>query len=194
MPAGKPQRRAAAVATQISMDIPFGEHAYSANFSQSSGSPVDIFATGLLSSGATADIDVRGAPVYQALTDAVVQFDQVQLADTYIDSDSPTLNHGANIRLRVNSGSLARRSLLRFELGAIPKGAKLVSAVLELRSLEIDDGDGGQISVHRMTSGWIEGTQTAATTTGASWNEREDGEPGQCPAGISTRRQLPRQL
>ncbi|MBL0039688.1 MAG: DNRLRE domain-containing protein [Xanthomonadales bacterium] len=75
------------------------------------------------------------------------------------DSQGPHLFVG-----RIAQG-LRRRALLRFDLGALPAGAIIDSARLELSVSRTISGS-VNVNLHRMTSAWTEGSADAGTPGG----------------------------
>ena len=117
------------------VDVPFGEHAYSASYSKKAGSPVAIKAIGTLDSGATQTLLSANTPVYQEATTILLRPDAAEGTDTTIlSSKSLTRTMAQPSSSRCPAQRHKRRSLLRFELGSLPTGTRIVSAVLELRS------------------------------------------------------------
>jgi hypothetical protein len=83
------------------------------------------------------------------------------VADTQIASTSPNANFGGTPLLRVGN---ALRSLLRFDLSALPVGATVTSAVLYLN---LDSNGAGLLTgAYQITADWAEGTATWANTGG----------------------------
>lgn len=88
----------------------------------------------------------------------VLQPDAANGTDTSIVSLSPSWNFGNNASLAVGpnatTGNLAR-SLLSFNLAALPPNAALVNATLSLYETQ---GSGGIVQVRQLTSPWTEGS------------------------------------
>jgi CSLREA domain-containing protein len=92
--------------------------------------------------------------------------------DTYISVGS-TNNYGTSGTLVVDQsgGNLGdRRALLQFDLGAIPAGATITGATLELWAT--DNASPFMIDVYRLTEAWVEGS---GGTSAANWNDRLPG-------------------
>jgi len=81
--------------------------------------------------------------------------------DTWIKESAPEDNRASDVTLSVkNKAGDSFRSLYHFDLSAIPAGARVVSARLQLR---VDSGDTlGAVQIHPVTNAWTE--------TGATWN------------------------
>lgn len=80
-------------------------------------------------------------------------------SDTFITGLAPTNAFGSSSSLSVRSDGWAH-GLIRFELPALPVGAELVGALLELYSVGASSGDTTTIDVHEVTRAWSEGTAT----------------------------------
>lgn len=82
-----------------------------------------------------------------------------QVRDTTIQSDDPDQENGKGVELLTGGPSSAlRRTLLRFDLSAIPAGANVVSASM---GLHLESRTGPQrIGVHRVTKAWDEERET----------------------------------
>lgn len=73
-----------------------------------------------------------------------------------------------------------RRALIRFDLGAIPAGATITSAVLRLKMTKVPgfgQGADSSMALHRVNAAWTEGNKTGANGAAASageatWNSR----------------------
>lgn len=93
--------------------------------------------------------------------------------DTTIYSDAPSFSNGAGDFLfagATNNGTdYLRRALLAFDFSAIPAGSVIVSAELRLTVSRKPLTDSGlrTFTLHRMTSGWGEGTSDAAGEEGS---------------------------
>ncbi len=115
------------------------------------------------------EVDVN---LYQpAPSHAQVRVDHGGGKDVVLDSFYNTRNHG-DYRLDVDSVGTLEHALIQFDLPAIPPGAKIVSARLELyhtitNGTPVDPG----IDIHRVTRDWVEGTQSGGgTADGATWD------------------------
>lgn len=90
------------------------------------------------------------------------------VADATIWQQAPTWNTGAATGLSTGASLNAgpRRSLLRFDLPAIPAGARVVSATVSLQQL-YRNGGGTTVEAFRVTAPWDEGTATWGTLASA---------------------------
>ncbi|MFO0761322.1 MAG: DNRLRE domain-containing protein [Byssovorax sp.] len=81
------------------------------------------------------------------------------VADAEIRIDKPTKSYGALADAQVGAtpGGTERRMLLRFDLGMIPEGAPVTSAIVTLRG---GNGGVGTIGLHPITAPWDEATVT----------------------------------
>lgn len=99
-------------------------------------------------------------------------------ADTFINARFPDNNAGAHTNLDAGSDALLgiRRGLLQFDLGTLPPGATLTSAVLNLTVMKVPPGGGAaSFTVHRLSASWGEGTKggntgALAASGEATWN------------------------
>jgi len=80
--------------------------------------------------------------------------------DTYISSWFPTANYGISDTLRVRSDGV-EEGLIRFELPALPAGAQLLDAQLDLYSSYRSNANTLNVDVHEVTTAWDE--------MGATW-------------------------
>jgi spore coat protein A len=101
--------------------------------------------------------------------------------NTLYESASGTLSNGAGTKMLAskNGGGLIRRSLVRFDLAAIPAGSTVTSATLTLYNVQATNAT--DVAVHRVAAGWGEGSSVAtgnedagapATTGDATWIHR----------------------
>ncbi len=155
---------------------PFGPHTYAARFTPTAGSPVEITATGTLASGATARATGSAVRLDQAPVPFSFMPGPADGQDAYLDEDEEDKNLGGDSKLAVSrrDGSDQRRSLLRFDLSAIPFGSEVHSAELELH-LASGSGSAVPIDVFRVTERWIENEVT--------WDERSSGVAWSNPGG-----------
>ena len=104
--------------------------------------------------------------------------------DTQIDSNNPNGNFGANAEFFCDQevdvdGNLTRTvtGLIRFDLSAIPQGATVLSASLELVTgndpLDVDDNAFAQL--HAVLEDWDEGNSQNGAAGTANFNQRKPG-------------------
>lgn len=67
-----------------------------------------------------------------------------------------------------NSGSNTRRAVLRFDLGAVPAGAVIESAVIHVHVSSVPQTQVHSIGVHRLTADWGEGASVSDGGAGAA--------------------------
>jgi len=161
----------------------FGTNSYNATITPTSGSPVSISVTGSQASGASYRVQRDRVKIYQIPTTMVLQPGAAASKDTQIYDFKPTLNYGGDNILTVSRwGGKAYRSLLQFDLNQLVGKAKIISAKLELYqnyNLGV-----GPVGVHRVTSPWVEGTQSpGAVGPGATWNVRDTALNWTTPGG-----------
>ncbi len=99
------------------------------------------------------------------------------IADTYIEDGggaAPTTNHGTegNLRTRPRVGGNQQKTLIQFDLSAIPPNSAILCATL-LVYQEASANTGQRINVHRVTAAWVEGNGPVTDTTGATWNQSD---------------------
>ncbi len=117
-------------------------------------------------------------------------------ADTTVFEDNGDFASGAGSFLFVGpiaSGS-PRRSLLRFDLGALPSAAVVSAAELRLvvNRAAINSSITDQVRLHRLTADWGEGTAdggsggagTLASAADATWLRRFHGTPPGAPGPL----------
>lgn len=92
----------------------------------------------------------------------------ITTADAWIEQANPTANYGAGAALRVRSqtGSSNRRTVVYFPLPAIPAGCTLTSATLRLFATSA--AGGRTIDAYRASAAWAEGTVTWNTQPGVT--------------------------
>ncbi|MDH3629517.1 MAG: DNRLRE domain-containing protein [Gammaproteobacteria bacterium] len=131
-------------------------------------SPALLKAVGMLANGVTRDITRNDVVLYQHPPGMLqLQPGAADGEDAEIWDQAPNNNYGAADETWVSSAvSDTTRSLLRFNLGAIPAGARIMRADL---SLERESGSGADqpVSAHRIVNPWSEASVT--------WNQRESG-------------------
>lgn len=100
------------------------------------------------------------------------------LMDNSIYSESGTVNNGAgtSVFAGIRQGN-TRRSLLAFDLSAIPAGVTIAAVELRMNATTLNGAQ--TIGIHRVNAGWGEGTATgnlngggAATAGSATWTHR----------------------
>lgn len=101
-----------------------------------------------------------------------------------IRADNTTLNSGARDILLVGKTTGAMRSVLSFDISALPPGAVVTSVTLDLWTDSLSyqaSGTVGALELHRLTGTPVEGTGTGSGGTGAgtgvTWASR-DGQSG----------------
>ncbi|MGG1662872.1 DNRLRE domain-containing protein [Brevibacillus sp. NRS-1366] len=79
--------------------------------------------------------------------------------DTRINSVNTTTNYATENTLAVQGGSTIDRTLQLFDLGLIPNGAIINSAVLKLNK---ESGPASTVNLHKITSSWVDTSATWA--------------------------------
>jgi len=96
-------------------------------------------------------------------------------ADGYLKSNEQTRNFGGALVMDVNSGSPARRALVRFDVSSIPPGSVVQSATLRLYCSSVTSATNNPktIRAYYVMQSWVEGTMSSSgTADGATWNTR----------------------
>ena len=96
--------------------------------------------------------------------------------DTYISTNSPTLNYGASGSLVVDySGASIGdiRALLQFDLSSLPTTTTIASATLQMMATTLS-GPASNLGVYQLTESWVEGSGSG-TAGAANWTERQPG-------------------
>jgi len=113
--------------------------------------------------------------------------------DTILANDFANLNLGGAENLETFYGEAEyRRSLLRWDLSALPAGAMVNAATVELYRYDGDAPNAMLVALYRVTRAWIEGTGSdfypgaGYTPDGATWTLAGPGLPWTTPAAIST--------
>jgi hypothetical protein len=150
-------------------------------------SPVQITVTGTLAPGAqgvsnTRSLTRSNVTIYQPGSNTILQ-PGAEGMDSYVYQWTPARNYGASDKIWVEnqSASAMANGLLKFDLGRIPYGARVASAVLELYQGNASLS-GGPIGVHRVTRDWVEGTKNG-TVGRSNWRRRYDLSPWVSPGG-----------
>ncbi|MBA1445297.1 MAG: DNRLRE domain-containing protein [Chromatiales bacterium] len=134
----------------------------------------DITVQGVLANGVTRSVVQKNLVLYQATPNTLeLQSDATEGKDAYIYQWQSDWNYGADVNLvAAHQASAVRHALLRFNIGAIPAGAKVTSANLELHS-NATSWASTTIDVHRLNNDWVEGSATGGIGPGANWTERD---------------------
>ncbi|MCP4272227.1 MAG: DNRLRE domain-containing protein [Gammaproteobacteria bacterium] len=108
--------------------------------------------------------------------------------DTMLISGSySTSNFGSSDNLYIGSAGISLRSLLKWDLSAIPPGSTIISAEMSLYSYQNHSGGGITINAHRMLQPWVEGSRVNQAgqqdnPPSATWGDYGNGgvwdEPG----------------
>lgn len=172
-------------------DIPLGAHSYSTTIIPTSGSPVAISATANHAQGATHNLSLTAAKIFQAQSTVTLQLGTDPGRDSLIDAWYDTKNFG-DYQLMVSSDpSWLINGLIYFDLTSLPTGVTILSAQLELyQKSKIGTISDAAIEVHRIKQDWTEGTKAGTgTADGANWltadgaQNWDDGSGGNAPGG-----------
>ena len=166
---GKLVSREGVAAEQPRLDVIVGTGA---------ASPVTITATGTLTGNPTPANDIMRSltrttvPAYQPPGYSFLQLQPGSGKDAMLSGFYNSRNYG-DYRLRVTSSpGSPRNSLVQFNLAAIPVGAKVISAQLQLyHTVTETPGTDAGVSVHRVSRDWLEGTHSGSgSADGATWD------------------------
>lgn len=137
-------------------------------------SPIAIDVTGTLDSGASRTLSRTAVTAYQPASLIVLQPGASAGMDSYLYEWKPTWNHGVSNDIWADErfADSTAHGLIRFDLDAVPDGAVVSSARLELYQTNTSV-DGGPVGVYRVTGEWQEGTRSGGV--GASnWSQRTE--------------------
>ena len=130
-------------------------------------SPLNIQATGTLANGKTRVLTRPAARALQPPAGVTLQPGPADGVDAYIWEARKTDNYGTDdetwVSQSTNNTSL---SLLKFNMGALPAGAKILEATLSLHHRSGNDPS-VPVTAHRIVNAWNEDFVT--------WNQRDNG-------------------
>ena len=120
---------------------------------------------------------------YAGTTDVILANDE--------DNVAPNANLGGmeNLETFFGEGEEHRRSLMRWDLSALPSDATISSAIIELYRYEGDAASSMQLALHRVTRNWAEGTgwelqpDPSYVPDGATWTLASPGTAWTTPGG-----------
>ncbi len=147
-------------------------------------SPTKLESTSKLDGGAGASLERDDVMLRQApLSTRLLQPGPADGKDTYLYEWKPTWNYGASDEIWVDDqwADSTAHGLIRFNLGAIPSGARVVDARLELYQSSPASG-GGPVGVYRLEAGWDEGTGSGSNGT-SNWTQRTASAAWSDPGG-----------
>ena len=141
-------------------------------------SPATITATATHPNGASRTVVRNDVPIFNSKTKtSVILQPGAEGADSFIEEESghTTHNKADDKDLKIESELDENyRPLLRFGLGAVPQGAKVHSAELQL-NLDSVSGDAETVNIHRLTRSWTE--------SGVTWESRDGSNGWTVPGG-----------
>ncbi|OIN05585.1 hypothetical protein [Oceanisphaera psychrotolerans] len=136
---------------------PFGNHSYSTVISPTGGSPISITASALLANGSRYSISRDAVDTFESPITHTLVLGTDPGSDVLLDKFYQNQNFG-NFELQLSALlTWTRRSLLQFDLSALPGGVRLIGAELQLYQLNTLSL-GGSLTAHRITRSWVEGT------------------------------------
>lgn len=99
-------------------------------------------------------------------------YSQNPLKDSWMDQRNPSRNNGGNASLICDGETnRAGRPIIQFNLSAIPSGATVTNANLRLVATAAQNNTAFNLSLHRITNNWDEGTQNNANGI-SNWTQR----------------------
>ncbi len=104
---------------------------------------------------------------FPAAVTKIIQPDATAGKDAQISQPEAGWNFGTTTLMTMGMSNGARRDLLQFDLSAIPSNAAITKAELKLNYYGGSSSYPMDMSAHRVTSNWSEGTVT--------WNQRDSG-------------------
>ncbi len=136
-------------------------------------SPTKLESTSKLDGGGAASIERDNVVLRQApLSTRLLQPGPADGKDSYLYEWKPTWNYGAGGEIWVDDqwADSTAVGLIRFNLGAIPTGARVVDARLELYQTS-PASNGGPVGIYRLETGWDEGTGSGSNGF-SNWTQR----------------------
>ena len=153
---------------------PFAGHTYAASITPGAGSPVTITATGTLANGNA--LTVTRSPV------KIYEFDPLILQpgavgkDSFIEGEVGHTDHNKadhnDLRTSSEVGK-EYRALVQFDLSAVPAGAQILGATLQLELNSF--GETAVVEAHRLLRDWTE--------LGVTWDNCDGTNPWTAPGG-----------
>lgn len=129
--------------------------------------PLTLDVTGTLTNGVVRTLNRNNVHELQPLNAEVLQPGPAESEDAEIWDQQPNNNYGDADETWVSSATNdTTRSLLRFNMDAIPAGARIMGATLSLQRQSGSSAD-EPVSAHRITNPWSENSVT--------WNRRQSG-------------------
>ncbi|MGB5519134.1 MAG: DNRLRE domain-containing protein [Gammaproteobacteria bacterium] len=134
-------------------------------------SPAMLKSEGKLANGISRTIKRDDIGLYQQPSHRMLQLQPGAGKDTMLSDFYNNRNYGDH-RLRVSLAGSLRNALVQFDVAAIPLGARVISAQLQLYHTEtVTAGIDAGATVHRVKRDWVEGTKSGTgTADGATWD------------------------
>jgi Bacterial Ig domain/Secretion system C-terminal sorting domain/Bacterial cadherin-like domain len=116
--------------------------------------------------------DACDGGTYQSVAGISGSYSQNPLKDSWLDQRNAGRNNGINVSLICDGETnRAGRPLVQFNLSAIPSGATITNANLRLVATAAQNNTAFNLSLHRVTNNWDEGTQNSANGI-SNWTQR----------------------
>ena len=135
-------------------------------------SPAKLMSTSKIDGGAAASLKRAITLAQYPAGYSAMQPDGAAGRDNYVYQWKPFWNYGANGEIWVEDRYAFSRAngLVRFALGRVPIGARVIGAQLELYQTNTSLA-GGEIGVYRVGASWDEGTANGGSGS-SNWTER----------------------
>jgi len=140
--------------------------------SETLNTSADIEVTATLDNGITETITRTAVPLLQPRQTLSLQPDPGSGKDGWVDSSRPNDNFGRTNEMVIDGSGVQKHFIGQFDLSAIPHGARILSARLELYLAYINNlTTDAAFSLHALRQPWSEGTGDYWNPgDGVSWN------------------------
>lgn len=155
------------------VDITLGTQKYTVTVTPKNGSPVNLKATGSVSSGVLFSLTRNDVKVYQSPAQLVLQPDESTSKDSYLYKWRSSRNYGSAATLNVDNtwDKYWKNALLQFDLSQLSADALILSAELELYQSSLFTS-AGDVTAHRITQNWVEGAEDGKNGI-ANWVQKD---------------------
>ncbi len=133
--------------------------------------PAQLKSIGKTAGGGGVTVQRRDVTLYQTPPGYLsLRPDATEGLDTYVYEWKSTWNYGASDEIWVSNYFTDSEaiSLLKFNLGRLPRGARVQQATLRLYQ-HSPSVNGGEVGVHRIKRAWDEGEKSGGAGAGATW-------------------------
>jgi len=139
---------------------------------------------GTLANGTSRTLSRNDVVLYQKMpTHQFKQLDAAETDDGWISSVEKTWNYGADTLINVDESRNPQRGMIRYDVeGALPRGAKLTGASLELFANAV--AGSGYFRVYGLHRDWLEGSCSGnCGTAGVTWDTTDGTNAWITPGG-----------